>query len=249
MEAAQDGVRQRYRVSADREPRLGPDDLPTDMDIPDDRLLRGASPQEVAGAVTKWLRSTYPPPRAVRPVSVAENQAQVRRAFEKLGYPPNLSDIPRAATRDGEMVLFPPVAAEMRGVVAARAVAARTIAHEYFHASRVSPAAFTPYFLEEGMADMFADIAIYHMLGGADLREHGRYKPLSEAAARLLLYLAGDDERATRLLLETRKVPRLGEFIEAKMGERGISRTDINAVLFYTDFRGWSERISQIVRR
>ncbi len=33
------------------------------------------------------------------------------------------------------------------------------------------------------------------------------------------------------------------------MGKRGISHADVNAVLFYTDFRRWSQHINQIVRR
>ena len=246
-----DGVWQRYRHRSgrDQEPRLGADDLPADITVPDDRLLRGASPQEVVGAVTKWLRDAYPPPRAVRPAVVAESRAQVGRALEHLGLPPNFTDIPRAVSRNGAMVFFPPVAAELRGAVAERAAAARTVAHEYFHASRVSPARYTPFFLEEGMADIFADVATRHMLGGADLRDHGRYKPLSEAAARLLLYLGGDEHAATEWLLKTRRVPRLTEFIEVELSERGVSHADIDAVLYYTDPERWSERIGRIVRR
>jgi len=99
----------------EREPTLGPEQLPPDPRIPNARLLRGASAVEVIGAVRSWLQANFPPPRSVR-VQIAESEdiARIehkwRRLAERKGLPRSQGDIDRnvcAARLFNEVVLLP----------------------------------------------------------------------------------------------------------------------------------------------
>ena len=225
-------------------------DLPADKRIPADGLLRGQSPQEVVGAVTGWLRTHFPPPRPVAQPIIAETPRQVARALKGLGYRTDLFDLPRALSREGKLVLFPPVVLELRGSIFERALAARTMAHEYFHAARVAPNKWTPAFMEEGMADTFADLAVRQMLGGADLRSYGYYRERAEGAKALLAFLAdGDEAAAETLLLQTRAEPDVLTFLTDQLRLKEVNEQDTNAILFYTGVEAWRAVIRRVTGR
>ncbi len=78
-------------------------EFPTHKRIPDDHLLRGQSPHEIAGAVT-GSAATFPP-RPVAQSVIAETPAQVRRALGSLGYRTDPLEQSRALSREGQMVL------------------------------------------------------------------------------------------------------------------------------------------------
>jgi len=156
----------------EREPSLGPEQLPPDQRIPNDQLLRGASAVEVIGAVRSWLQANFPPPRSVR-VQIAESEEDIariehkwRRLAERKGLPRSQGDIDRnvrAARLFNEVVLLPQVLTEFSGSIWQRARAARTLAHEWWRISRLAEGSFPPF--EEGSADVFADLALRRMTG------------------------------------------------------------------------------------
>ncbi|CAN5788170.1 hypothetical protein BH24DEI2_BH24DEI2_08460 [soil metagenome] len=225
-------------------------ELPTDKRIPNDYLLRGQSPQEIVGAVTGWLRSHYSPPRPVAQPIIAETPTQVRRALKSLGYRTDLLGLPRALSREGKMVFFPQVVLELRSSVFERALAARTLSHEYFHAARIAPSKWTPVFVEEGMADFFADLAVAQMLGGADLQGYGYYRERAEGAKALMAFLADDDEKVTEtLLFQTRAEPDVLTFLTNWLRLKEVNDPDINAILFYTSVEAWRAVIRRVTGR
>ncbi len=148
-------------LSIDAQPRLGPDQLPPDSRVPQDRLLRGTK-TEILGTATHWLQQHYP----VTPVpktriaqtsakleSVAQNWAKKQKSDPKAV----LVELQQvvAAHYAGEILFAPPFWAEASGSIWSRARAFRTVAHEWWHLRRLENAAFR--WFEEGSAELFAE--------------------------------------------------------------------------------------------
>jgi hypothetical protein len=60
------------------QPRLDPQQLPGDERIPNDKMLRGASPVEVVGNVAAWLRDNFPTAKPAK-YRIARDARQLER--------------------------------------------------------------------------------------------------------------------------------------------------------------------------
>lgn len=234
----------------EREPNLSPEYLPPDQRIPNDRLLRGASAVEVIGGVRSWLQANFPPSRPVR-VQTAQTEADIakiehkwQRLAERRGLPRSEGAIDRnirAARLFDEVALLPQVLAEFGGSIWQRARAARTLAHEWWHISRVTEGSFLPF--EEGSADVFADLALQRMTG-FDASKVGfrRYSEQAQAVE-ALLEVFGEP-----WLFESRRVPGVSRWLERSLLEAGFLPPLVKQVLEYTqEGELWLTRIRRLL--
>ena len=220
----------------EREPSLGPEQLPPDQRIPNDQLLRGASAVEVIGAVRSWLQANFPPPRSVR-VQIAESEEDIariehkwRRLAERKGLPRSQGDIDRnvrAARLFNEVVLLPQVLTEFSGSIWQRARAARTLAHEWWRISRLAEGSFPPF--EEGSADVFADLALRRMTGFDASKVGFRQYPKQAQAVEAQLEVFGEP-----WLFESRKVFNVSFWLERSLLEAGYPPLLVEQALEYT---------------
>ncbi|ABW35120.1 hypothetical protein Dgeo_3079 (plasmid) [Deinococcus geothermalis DSM 11300] len=166
-----DGITQGYHVAEhDREPEvsLGVDRLPASGNIPDDRLLRYASPRAVVNAVTRELHRRHPLPGSVR-LRYLHTERKLEQYAREHGL--NAAQVEkltltRAAFTGSDFLILPPLWADLGSpFMDARAKGARTLAHEHWHALKgYMGGEFHP--LEEGGADLYGERTTRALLGG-----------------------------------------------------------------------------------
>lgn len=231
----------------EREPGLNPERLPPDRRVPDDRLLRGASPVEVFGAMRRWLSGRYPlsgTPRfhiAPTPERLERIQQRWLQLARQRGLSETLAVIDPFARANrflDEVVIGPQVLSELKGSVWDRAMGARSLAHEWWHLRRREVLPFYP--LEEGSADYFAD-RVMREATGADTRGFGYYRVLAEAVEELV-QLLGED-----WLEGTRQTANVRQYLRAALLDRGFPAPLVEDVVEYTrDDERWAARVRRL---
>jgi SPP1 gp7 family putative phage head morphogenesis protein len=234
----------------ERSPRLTPAQLPKDRRVPQDALLRGASPEEVAGAVRAWLANERPSHNGVRVTLAADEDAvrRVQRRWERLcrtnGINPLAAQInrtDRAMTMFGEIVLMPQTVEDLGGAIGLRARGARTLMHEWWHAARRDTAPFYP--LEEGTADAFADRMALLAFGLRPRADWRAYNDLYEAVT-----LIGDALGADNWYLVSRTEPDVRAWLRASLEDAGFNTVAVGDVLGYTrDDSVWLTRVRRMI--
>ena len=161
------------------------------------------------------------------------------------------SEIPfiRGLHHQGKFALFPSVIEELHHPeLMRRAIAVRTVCHEFFHALRQSPGTLTPRNVEEGLADLFADVMCEKLLGNA-LSDYSSYPELREGAEMLCGLLGqGDFNAGWTAFLETRATPNMYGWVQGKLEDCGLSPHDIAQILDYTDLRVWLTTIGRFTQ-
>lgn len=232
----------------EREPSLGPEQLPPDQGIPNDRLLRGASPVEVFGAMRRWLRERYPLPGTPRfhiaPTSerlerIQQRWFQLARQYELPETLATIDPFARANRFLNEVIIGSQVLRELKGSVWERAMGARSLAHEWWHLRRREALPFYP--LEEGGADYFAD-RVMREATGADTRGFGYYRVLAEVVGELV-QLLGED-----WLEGTRQTANVRQYLRTVLLDRGFPAPLVEDVVEYTrDDERWAARVRRLL--
>ena len=186
--------------SVEKQPRLDPQRLPGDERIPNDKLLRGASPVEVVGNAAGWLRDNFPTSKPAK-YRIARDEKQLvkeaarwaRRKGVDVEAVANELRGARAAHFSGELLVLPPTWELLGGGVLDRAKGFCTLAHEWWHLWRRAAGTYTP--LEEGAAELFAERAVTQAIGirpelAATLGSK-TYRPYREAVLLLMERLGG----------------------------------------------------------
>jgi SPP1 gp7 family putative phage head morphogenesis protein len=178
----------------ERSPRLNIEQLPKDRRLAKDALLRGASPEEVAGAIRAWLANERPSYRGVTMTLAADEEAilRIERRWQRICRANGLSELSaqinrtdRGITLFGEIVLMPDVVAELSSSsMYDRAKGAKTIMHEWWHASRRETRPFRSF--EEGTADAFASRMAMRAFGLRVPEAWSSYPDLLEAIEQLI---------------------------------------------------------------
>jgi SPP1 gp7 family putative phage head morphogenesis protein len=159
-------------AGVEQQPRLTENALPSDGRVPNDKLLRGASPQEIIGALRSHLENTLPLHKPFT-LQIAENQEDIFeiqnrwiKKAAKVGENPEkaiIEDGTRAAKFMDDLYISPQVVQQLRGTIWERALAATTICHEWWHFLRKENKPFKPF--EEGSAEFFAQKMIEQFTG------------------------------------------------------------------------------------
>jgi SPP1 gp7 family putative phage head morphogenesis protein len=234
----------------ERSPRLNPQQLPKNERIPKDALLRGASPEEVAGAVRAWLAERLPSARGVT-VTLArdpEDLARIGRRWKRLCRLQGISEdrvtldvFDRGVTMFGEILLLPEVVTELESLdTVIRARGARTIMHEWWHGARFETARF--YAFEEGAADVFADAMYQKAFGVASVAPRA-YDELAEA-----IELIGTAIDNPNWYFASRTQTSVLDWLRQELTAHGFNAVAINQVLSYTANDGaWLVRVRQMI--
>lgn len=232
----------------EREPGLGPEALPPDRRVPDDRLLRGASAVEVFGAMRRWLSERYPlsgTPRfyiAPTPQQLGKIQQRWLQLARQQGLPETsavIDPLARGSRFMDEVIISQQVLSELEGSVWSRAMGARSLAHEWWHLRRREVWPFYP--LEEGRADYFAD-RVMREATGADMRVIRRYRVLAEAVEELVQLLGEDWLEDTRQAVDVR------QYLRVALLDRGFPALLVEDVVEYTrDDERWAARIRRLL--
>lgn len=112
-----------------------------------------------------------------------------------------------------------------------RARGVRVLAHEWWHASRVSPPERCPR-LEEGLAELFAQEFCRERFG-VPLSGPESYKSLLDKANQVAVTLGeGNLGRGLRRLAESRSAPDLTVWLEAEPSGAGLSAEEIINLLY-----------------
>ena len=234
----------------ERSPRLNPEQLLKDERIPKDALLRGASPEEVAGAIRAWLANERPSYRGIM-VTLARDEESIIRVEQRWKrlcransideQMANIDRLDRALTAFGEIVLMPEVVAELSSnSIFTRSIGARTLMHEWWHISRVESKRFYPF--EEGSADVFADL-MYQRAFNKSSPPVRTYEELSNA-----IELIGEDTGVDNWYLASRAAPSVMVWLSQFLTEIGYESNAINDVLQYTNDDGtWLTRVKRMI--
>lgn len=171
----QDGIKQRYRQKRYviyQQPKLSRSALTERPEIPNDTLLRGASAQEVVGAVRKWFyeqpaHQSLKRPRAIYfPATEAEYRdrltANVKVLAEGL---PRATEAYAVSNPERRVVcLSPDTTADLNARdLARRLTGAATLIHELCHIALPYRAVNEP--LEEGSVMLYADALAQRAFG------------------------------------------------------------------------------------
>ncbi len=234
----------------ERSPRLDPQQLPKDKRIPKDTLLRGASPEEVAGTIRAWLANECPPYRGIM-VTLARDQegiSRVEQRWKRLCRANNINQqlanidsSDRAITAFGEIVLMPEVVAELSSSsIYTRSIGARTLFHEWWHICRLESKRF--YSFEEGTADVFADL-MYQRAFGKSSPPVRTYEQLANA-----IDLISKDTGVDNWYLASRAEKSVTLWLSQFLTEIGYEKNAINDVLEYTPDDGtWLIRVKRMI--
>ncbi|MCL6568931.1 MAG: hypothetical protein K6T35_08635, partial [Meiothermus silvanus] len=147
----------------------------------------------------------------------------------------------RAARLFNEVALLPQVLTEFGGSIWQRTRAARTLAHEWWHISRLAEGSFPPF--EEGSADVFADLALQRMTGFDASRVGFRQYSEQAQAVEALLEVFGE-----RWLFESRRVSNVSFWLERSLLEAGYPPLLVKQALEYTwEGEVWLTRIRRLL--
>lgn len=231
---------------ADREARATP--LVPSKRFAKDDLLRKPSPQVIVGETFKALKNQRFPGRIPEQPILIKDASKIDEAMKRLGLRNDIepSEVPfiRGLHHQGRFALFPSVVEELsHSELIRRAAAVRTVCHEFFHALRESPNRCTPRNLEEGLADLFADMMCEKLLGDS-LAEYGSYPELREGAERLCVLLGqGDFDAGWTVFLESRPIPNMYGYVLGALENCGLNPHDAAHVLDYNDIPVWLAKI------
>ncbi len=129
-----------------------------------------------------------------------------------------------------------------------RAAAVRTICHEFFHAVRISDSRQTPRALEEGLADLFADIMCEKLLGDS-LAEYSSYPEFRKGAEGLCGLMGGGDFYAGwTVFVESRSSPNMYGWARDQLENCGVDAHDTARLLGYTDTSVWLTIIDRLTQ-
>ncbi|WP_027894433.1 hypothetical protein [Calidithermus chliarophilus] len=230
-----DGVRQRYVVAVDGDfspMKLGPDEMPPSDEIKDDRLLRYSHPWELVGRIRRALEARVPlPGRAGIPSVKLASSHEEMDALVEAAYGVRPDRRLRGFSHEGRIFLGPEVYDDLEHRnVALRARAFKTIAHEWWHAKRVSPSREMPQWIEEGLADHYAARAAKALLGTP--YAEGTYFHAQVAVEHLLTLLGGGDfEAGYEQIKLTRSDPHPRRTLRALFQSWGLGREAVGLLL------------------
>jgi hypothetical protein len=235
----------------ERSPRLTTNQLPKDERVPKDTLLRGASPEEVAGAIRAWLANERPAYHSVN-IILAHDETAMTRIEQRWKRKCRTNQIPemvaqidrsdRAVTLFSEIILLPTVVQELSSSsLLTRALGARTIMHEWWHASRRETMHFYPF--EEGTAELFAERMCQHAFGFQPPKTWRTYTALAEA-----IELIGADTGIDNWYLASRAAPKILVWFTEFLLQTGFTDHAIKDVLSYTrDNKAWLTRVRRMI--
>jgi hypothetical protein len=236
-------------------PKLNTDQLPKDAKVKKDGLLRGASAEEVAGAVRAWLAAERPANTGVM-VTLARNDADIERVERRWRRIMRADGIQENDARDaariirtdrgvrfgGEIVLLPVTVRELESSsVFIRARGAGTLMHEWWHAARRERGPFRPF--EEGTADAFAELMSERALGLRAPHGWRAYPKLLEGIELIGAALGRDN-----WYLPSREQVNVIAWLEQTFKEARFSPTSTSEVLIYTDSDDlWLVRVKRMI--
>jgi hypothetical protein len=236
-------------------PKLNTDQLPKDTRVKKDLLLRGASAEEVVGAVRAWLAAERPSNNRVM-VTLARDTRDIERVERRWVrimrvngvHDQDAQNMARINRSDrgvrfgGEIVLLPMTIADLSSnSVLLRARGAGTLMHEWWHAVRHQGAAFRPF--EEGTADAFTALMSERAFGLKPPREWRAYPKLLEA-----IELVGEALERDNWYLPSREQSNIKAWLMQIFAEAGFDDTSISDVLTYTDDDAlWLVRVRRMV--
>jgi hypothetical protein len=218
--------------------------------VPRDALLRGASPQEVIGAIRVALDSVTPTPKGVQfllvrneadYLKVEQRWTQIRRKMG-IASPAKIDREASAIRFLGDVMLSPEVVGYLGSSdIYDRVRGASVVLHEWWHSARTQAEAFLPF--EEGTADVFAEIMAKKLFGVEIPDTWQPYKKLSEA-----VNIIGETLGNPEWFLESRKQTDVKEWLRGVLSKHGFSVQTINRVLSYTGFEDlWLEDVKRMV--
>jgi hypothetical protein len=241
---------------------LSKDEMPPIKGVPNDEFLRAKSSQEFIGSMTGWLSEHFPLPREIKIkiVKGARQTQQVQRTWQNRlekehGYSSEsamrLSRVPHNAggvTYLNDMIILPKTIERIQSNrVSERIAAAKTVAHEWWHAMRKNQfSRFAPF--EEGAADVFSEVILHKRLGAKVELNHS-YKGLKEGADSLRKYFGDDWFFASRRASDPK------QYLRKTFREAGFDKQKIDKVLddnynVNSDADGelWAEAVENLIQ-
>ncbi len=234
----------------EKSPRLSNDQLPKSIEVPRDKLLRGASPQEVVGAIRAAVSPDTPTPKGVQFLLIRDeaDYMKIERRWTQIRKSLGITS-PAKIDRDasavrflGDVILSPDIVGYLSSSdMYDRVRGASVVLHEWWHSARTQAEAFFPF--EEGTADVFA-AQMAEKLFGVDIPKKWQpYKKLSEA-----INIIGKPLENPEWYLESRKQVDVKEWLRVTLSKHGFSAQTINRVLSYTGFEDlWLEDVKHMV--
>lgn len=228
-----DGVTQHYHVADERQPRLNHGTLRGNINIQDDRLLRASNPRELVNGVMVALQAKYPLPKQID-VVYGSSKLRLIQHYRAIGHPhPEryaralFASDANAVFNGHAIVLLPSVYRQFQSSnMMERAVAMRTIAHEYWHALKGYSQRYNA--LEEGGAEWFSTEITNELLSSQlDFSAYISYRhPLG--AVRML-----EGQLGKQWLLDSRLAPDQHLYLKDSLGRLGLSQDEIQHVVSY----------------
>lgn len=235
----------------EKSPKLSLEQLPKNLRVKKDAMLRGASAEEVIGAIRIWLTNERPSHSSVM-VTLARDSAdldRVEQRWKRICRANNqpeeygiIDRISRAVTFAREILLLPEVVLELEAVnTLLRARGVGTFMHEWWHISRKEPKAFYPF--EEGTADTFASTMIERAFGFKPPRDWRFYDSLQEAVD-----LIGRTLDQDNWYLISRDQTDVRAWLKQKLLDAGFGLQAVEDVLLYTqDGNVWLTRVRRMI--
>jgi hypothetical protein len=218
-------------IHMEQQPRLAFDVLLADQRVPNDRLLRGASPQEVLGTLRARLEQIIPAKQnfTLLIAKTDEDRFKIQERWikiaKRLGIPlerVSIGEYTRAAIFADDLYISPQVTQQLQGTIWERAEGAGTFCHEWWHLSRQEARPF--FFFEEGSAEYFSVYAL-KQLTGVETSRAIAYQELYEGVSALVEYFS------FQWLLATRNTPRIMSYLRTSFEAEGFDQRWINEVL------------------
>ena len=231
--------------------------------VVNDKFLRASSPQEFVGDMRGWLGQQYPllDGKSVKMV-LLENNAQARqlqKTWQNQLQKDHGFSLEDARTRSqvrmnaggstflDTIALTPQTMNRIQSKsLSERIVAAKTIAHEWWHAMRRSQKGFKPF--EEGSADVFSEMVMHRRLG-AEVELNHAYKDFQQGAEALRGRF-GDD-----WFLASRQAVNQKQYLRQSFEKAGFDKQKIDKVLeaYYdvdsdSDGRRWAEAVQDMLK-
>jgi hypothetical protein len=204
--------------------------------IPNDEILRAASPQEFIGGVAGYLGENYPltRPHKIKMIETDAQRQKLQKAWKNklesqgldsksAAYHSEPDPTAKGITYEGDIALMPETMKNIRSHrIEDRLTAMKTITHEWWHAMRSSKNRFAPF--EEGAADLFSEMVVQKKIGiKADLRHS--YEGLKRGVELLKSQLGDEWFFASRSASDSK------QYLRETLSKAGYPHEKINLVL------------------
>jgi hypothetical protein len=218
------------------ERKLSKNEMAPSKLIPNDEILRAASPQEFIGGVAGYLGENYPLPKPHK-IKMIETDEQIQKLHKtwknrltNQGVDPDVAEqfskpkfMEKATTYQEDIALMPETMKNIHSHrIEDRLAAMKTITHEWWHAMRSSKSRFTPF--EEGAADLFSEMVIHKKIG-AKIELNHSYESLKKGVS-LLKNELGDE-----WFFGSRNAPDATAYLRKTLKEAGYPSSKIELVL------------------